>query len=166
MNSGWSFSEPRKRRGKYSYSIFHYSPRLKRIIVLAYTHEVISTKSERKPLKSMIWLTDQSRESLKIDLCRIFKHGNSQAYHFTNNSVIALMEPLKIWIVSSPEKKRRALLFFVTSPSLLPKRFVVSFFPWSAEKNGGWVPRGKTSSSCSILCSIYLKRRIFANLCF
>ena len=44
-------------RGKYSWS--HYSPRLKRIIVLVYTHEVISTKSERKPLKSTIWLTDQ-----------------------------------------------------------------------------------------------------------
>ena len=29
-------------------------PRLKRIIVLVYTHEVISTKSERKPLKSTI----------------------------------------------------------------------------------------------------------------
>ena len=43
-------------RGKYSNS--HYSPRLKRIIVLVYTHEVISTKSERKPLKSTIWLTD------------------------------------------------------------------------------------------------------------
>ena len=29
-------------------------PRLKRIIVLVYTHEVISTKSERKPFKSAI----------------------------------------------------------------------------------------------------------------
>ena len=31
-----------------------YSPRLKRIIVLVHTHEVISTKSKRKPLKSTI----------------------------------------------------------------------------------------------------------------
>ena len=37
---------------KYSYS--HYSPRLKRIIVLVYTHEVISIKSETKPLKNTI----------------------------------------------------------------------------------------------------------------
>ena len=49
---------------KYSHS--HYSPRLKRIIVLVYTHE-----------------------SLRIDLCRIFKHGNSQVDHFGNNSVMA-----------------------------------------------------------------------------
>ena len=34
--------------------------------------------------------------SLKIDLCRIFKHGNSQAYHFANNSVMTEMEPLKV----------------------------------------------------------------------
>ena len=33
-----------RRRGKYSLS--HYSPIFKRIIVLVYTHEVISTKSE------------------------------------------------------------------------------------------------------------------------
>ena len=44
-------------RGKYSQS--HYSPRLKRIVVLVYAQEVISTKSERKPLKSTISLTDQ-----------------------------------------------------------------------------------------------------------
>ena len=44
-------------RGKYSQS--HYSPKLKRIVVLVYAQEVISTKSERKPLKSTISLTDQ-----------------------------------------------------------------------------------------------------------
>ena len=47
------------------YSQSHYSPRLKRIIVLVYTQEVISTKSERKPLKSTIWLTDQIMRKLK-----------------------------------------------------------------------------------------------------
>ena len=26
-------------------------------------------------------------QGLKIDLCRIFKHGNTQAYHYANNSV-------------------------------------------------------------------------------
>ena len=31
----------------------------------------------------------KSHESLKIDLCRIFKLGNSQVYHFANNSVMA-----------------------------------------------------------------------------
>ena len=31
----------------------------------------------------------KSREFLKIDLRRIFKHGNSQVYHFANNSVMA-----------------------------------------------------------------------------
>ena len=56
VNSDWIFTELRKWWGKYSNN--HYSLRLKRIIVLVYTHEVISTKSERKPLKSTIWLTD------------------------------------------------------------------------------------------------------------
>ena len=36
----------------------------------------------------------------------------------------------------------------------------MSFFTWSADKNGGSVARFKTSSSCSILFSIYLKLRI------
>ena len=35
-----------------------------------------------------------------------------------------------------------------------------------ADKNGDSVPRGKTSSSCSILSRVYLKRRISANICF
>ena len=34
--------------------------RLRRIIVLVYTHQVISTKSGRKPFKSMIWLQVKS----------------------------------------------------------------------------------------------------------
>ena len=34
------------------------------------------------------------------------------------------------------------------------------------DKNGDSVPRGKTSSSCSILSPIYLKRRISGNICF
>ena len=49
--------------GKYSQS--HYSPRLKTIIVLVYAHEVISTKSERKPLKSTTSLTDQITRKFK-----------------------------------------------------------------------------------------------------
>ena len=36
----------------------------------------------------------------------------------------------------------------------------MSFFTWSADKNGGSVARFKTSSSCSILFPIYLKLRI------
>ena len=67
----------------------YYSPRLKRIVVLVYTHEVISTKSERKPSKSTIDWQIKSRVSLKIDLCRIFTHCTSQVYRFANNSVMA-----------------------------------------------------------------------------
>ena len=36
----------------------------------------------------------------------------------------------------------------------------MSFFTWSADKNGGSLARFKTSSSCSILFPIYLKLRI------
>ena len=79
VNSDLIFAEPRERRGKYSQS--HYSPRLRRIIVLVYTHEVISTKSERKPFKSTIWLTDQ--------ITRKFKNRslqNFQTWQFTSLS--------------------------------------------------------------------------------
>ena len=58
-----------------------YLPRLKRIIVLVYTHKVISTKSERKPLKSTIGLTDQ--------ITRKFKNRslqNFQTWQFTSLS--------------------------------------------------------------------------------
>ena len=59
----------------------HYSPILTKIIVLVYTQEVISTKSERKPLKSTIWLTDQ--------ITRKFKNRslqNFQTWQFTSLS--------------------------------------------------------------------------------
>ena len=59
----------------------HYSPRLKRIIVLVYTHEVISTKSERKPLKSTISLTDQITRKFKNRSLRTF-----QTWQFTSLS--------------------------------------------------------------------------------
>ena len=79
MKSGKIFAEPRKRGVKYSQS--HYSPRLKRIIVLVYTHEVISTKSERKPLKSTIWLTDQITRKFKNRSLQKF-----QTWQFTSLS--------------------------------------------------------------------------------
>ena len=42
----------------------------------------------------------------------------------------------------------------------------MSFFARRADKNGGSVARSKTSSSCTILFPVYLKRRIFANIFF
>ena len=75
-----------------------------------------------------------------------------------------LKEPLKVWIVFLPEKKDGALLFWLAN--FIAKKFVVSFLTWSADKNGGSVARGKTSSSCSILFPTYLKRRISENICF
>ena len=65
MNSGQIFSEPRKRRGKYSQSL--YSPRLKKNNCFSiYTRSDLN-KSEKKPLKSTIWLTDQiTRTSLSF----------------------------------------------------------------------------------------------------
>ena len=60
----------------------NYSPRFQRIIVWAYTHELISTKSDRKPLKGTIWLTDQ--------ITRKFKNRslqNFQTWQFTSLSL-------------------------------------------------------------------------------
>ena len=63
------------------------------------------------------------------------------------------MEPLKVWIVSLPEKKSRAFncCFLLTGQVYSQKKIVVLFFAWSADKNGGSVARGKRSYSCSIL---------------
>ena len=44
----------------------HYSPRLKRIIVFVDELEVVSTKSERKLIKSTICLTDQKIRKLLL----------------------------------------------------------------------------------------------------
>ena len=130
---------------------------------------MISTKSERKPLTSTIWLTDQ--------ITRKFKNRslqNFQTWQFTSlslrkqqrsglNGTVKSLNCYFTW----EEKPSRALLFFVDSPSLYPKRFVVSFFTWSADKNGGSVARGNTASSfCGILFPIYLQRRISVNICF
>ena len=52
MNSGKICTEPRSGEVNISKATIHRD--LKRIIVLVYTHEVISAKSEKKPLKSTI----------------------------------------------------------------------------------------------------------------
>ena len=43
------------------------------MIVLVYTHEVVSTKSERKPIKGTIWLTDQITQKCKNRPWQIFQ---------------------------------------------------------------------------------------------
>ena len=73
---------------------------------------------------------------------------------------MAQTEPFKVWMVSLPERKSRALFFSVDSPNeIIGKKvclaFAVSFFAWSADKNYGSVAQGKTSSACSILFPIY-----------
>ena len=76
------------------------------------------------------------------------------------------MEPLKVWILSYLEKKSRALLFPVNFMYffLVKKDFcvVLRIMCW----HGVSVARRKASPSCSILCIIYLKRRISSNICF
>ena len=66
MNSGKIFTEPRKRRGKYCES--HYSPRLKRIIVFVYTHEVISTifYKKKKPFKGNLLTRQLMRDECTV----------------------------------------------------------------------------------------------------
>ena len=163
MNSGKIFTEARKRRGKYSQS--HYSPRLKRIIVLVYTHEVISTKSERKPLKSTIWLTDQ--------ITRKFKNRslqNFQTWQFTSlslrkqqrnglNGTVKSMNCFLTW------EEILSFVIFCWLAKFIAKR-VCLFLRMKCYKNGCSVARGKTLSSCTILFPFNLKRRSFANICF
>ena len=63
-------------------------------------------------------------------------------------------------------EEKWSFVVFCWLAKIIAKKFVVSFFTWSADKNGGSVARGKTSSSCSILFPVYLKRRISENICF
>ena len=63
-------------------------------------------------------------------------------------------------------EEKWSFVVFCWLAKFIAKKFVVSFFTWSADKNGGSVARGKTSSSCSILFPTYLKRRISENICF
>ena len=63
-------------------------------------------------------------------------------------------------------EEKWSFVVFCWLAKFIAKKFVVSFFTWSADKNGGSVARGKTSSSCNILFPTYLKRRISENICF
>ena len=56
-------------------------------------------------------------------------------------------------------------LIFDSIPAKLFDQFFHSFEVLT-KNYGGSVPRGNTSSSCSILCPIYLNCRISANICF
>ena len=47
-----------------------------------------------------------------------------------------------------------------------PLKVSIVSFAWTNCWHGGSVAQGKASFSCSILCPVYLKRRISANVCF
>ena len=119
-------------RGKYSQS--HYSPRLKRIVVLVYAQKV-----------QFHWQI-KSRESLSF--------RKQQRNGLNGNCIYFELLPYL-------RRKVELCCFLLTRQVYGQKLFVVSFFAWSADKNdGSSVARGNTSSSCSILFPIYLKRRI------
>ena len=136
----------------------HYWPRL-------YIHEVISTESAKKTLTSTIWLTYQ--------ISRKFKNRslqNFQPWQFTSlwlrkqqrngfNGTVKSLNCLLTW------EEKKSFVVFCWLVKFIAEKVCCVFFAWSADKNGGLVPRRKTSSSCSILCPIYLKRRISANIC-
>ena len=99
------------------YTLIDYSPRLKRIIVLVYTHEVISTKSGRKPLKSTIWLTDQ--------ITRKFKNRslqNFQTWQLTSlwlrkqqrNGLNGTVETLNCFLIKYLRRKVELCCFLLT----------------------------------------------------
>ena len=65
---------------------------IEKIIVLVYTYEVISTKSERKPLKSTICLTDQ--------ITRKFKNRSLQNFQTLRKQqriVLTIIEQIQVW---------------------------------------------------------------------
>ena len=63
----------------------HFSPRLKRIIILVYTHEVISTTIAEKTIQSRFnWHLNscvenvQAAQSMRESVYGCFKHGKSK----------------------------------------------------------------------------------------
>ena len=122
-----------------------------------------SDLKERKPLKGAIWLTDQiMREKFACNgeyntWAKFRSLENFLTWQFASWSLRkqqgnGVNGNFKSWIVSLPEKKSRALLFYVISPSLLKKvccvvlcvkcwhevrrRFPVAFlvlFTWNVE---------------------------------
>ena len=155
VNVGWIFTETRTRR-RVKYSWRHYSPRLKRTIFLVYTHEVISTKSERKLLKSTIWLTDQNTRKIKNRSLQ-----NFQTWQFTSlslrkqqrNGLNGTVKSLNCFLTW---EEKKSFVVFCWLAKFIAEKFVVLSLAWSADKNGDSVPRGKTSSSCIILSRVYL----------
>ena len=94
--------------GKYSQR--HYWLRLKRIIVLVYTHEVISTKSERKPLKSTIWLTDQITRKFKNRSLQNFQTWEFTSLLFKYQSIHQSNQACFVYV-----RRRSGLILFVVA---------------------------------------------------
>ena len=124
---------------------------------------MISTKSERKPLKSTIWLTDQ--------ITRKFKNRslqNFQTWQFTSlslrkqqrnglNGTVKSMNCFLSW------EEILSFVIFCWLAKFIAKR-VCLFLRMKCYKNGGSVARGKTSSSCTILFPFNLKQNFCKHL--
>ena len=125
------------------------------------------TKSERKPFKSTIWLTDQ--------ITRQFKNRslqNCQTWQFTSlsfrkqhrNGLNGTTKSLNCFLTWG---KKWSFVIFCWLAKFIAKRVLLCRSSHEElTKMAGSVARGKTSSSCIILFPVYLKRRISANISF
>ena len=127
-------------------------------------------KIRGKPLKSMIWLTDEIMRNFKNRSLQ-----NFQTWQFIHTSLSlskqqrnGLNGPLKVWIMFPYLRRKVELCCFLLTRQVYSQKGLScpAFFAWSVDKNDGLVARGKTSSFCTILFPIYLKRISFANFCF
>ena len=80
------------------------------MIVLVYTHEVISTKSERKPLKSTIWLTDQITRKSKNKSLQNFQTWELTSLSLRKQQRIGLNGTVKSFSELFPYLRRKVEL--------------------------------------------------------
>ena len=130
---------------------------------------MISTKSERKPLTSTISLTDQitrkfENRSLQNFQTWRFMHTSLSRRKQQRNGLNGTVKFLNCFFL--PEKKSRICCFLWSRQVYSQKGLLCRSSHEVLIKYGVSVARGKTSFSCSILFPVYLKRRIFANICF
>ena len=153
MNSGQIFTDP----------LF---TEIEWIIVLVYTHEVISTKSQRKPLKSTIWLTDQITRKFKNRSLQNFQTWQFTSLSFRKQQRNGLNGTAKSLNCFLTWEEKWSCLVLCWLAKFIAKRVCFVVLRMKCWQKGGSVARGKTSPSCIILFPVYLKRRISADISF
>ena len=110
------------------------------------------------PTNSFIFFSTSFEQPPKTSMMMLSWFTLYSGYRFVSSSLR--------WLYF--KKRKVELCCFLLTRQVYSQKDLLcrSSHTWSADKNGGSVGRGKTSSSYSIFFPIYLKRRISTNICF